>query len=665
MSNATLHQFVRRGRRFVGKVMTKGRRVSDMLAKPSEVDLLLGKLRQNAGQDGNLQGKVVIVTGSTRGIGRVIAEGFAARGARVVVNGRTQAAVDAVVHALRERGGDVLGVVADVAGEPGVAQLLANTVAHFGTVDVLINNAGVNGTTGKRAWEVGVAEFEKVLQTNLMGPIMCSAHVVDWMVRNGVAGRIINVSSGAGESALPRMGPYGVSKFGLEGLTKYLAADLDQSGITVVAVQPGSVRTDMTTDAFGWDQAQGLPDAEAVLPTFVFAATCPPYLVHGRSISVTRQIVDEFAEGRLASPVAALQPFVFQPLKKDGQVVPRTAPGIAVFDRAESQFGVAPEVTEVVAGFAATQPVHMYPDPSYTRLRTLLAREHGLPEACFVFGNGSSEIIARLITLLVKPGERVISNDPGWFGFNALVARVAAEQVRVPFILKGPANRSHHNLDGILRAIDGRTRLIYLISPSNPEGVPLRDAEFREFLAKVPLNIPVLVDEAYSEYASDPEMLNTAPLVMETDRTVIGLRTFSKFYGLAGMRVGYAYAKPEIANLIARLELPFNIAGIAEAAAAAALSATAFRADVARNIREQRALIETAFEDMRLDYVPGQSGMVLVERPVGDLMRIYAAFEKEGIYLSQGHFFDDKYMLFPVGTAAQNQRNLAVLKTLI
>ena len=636
-----------------------------MLAKPSEVDLLLGRMRQNAGKDGNLAGKVVIITGSTRGIGRAVAAGFATRGARVVVNGRTPAAVDTVVRALRDKGGDVFGVVADVAEEDGVKRLVAETLAHFGTVDILINNAGVNGSQNKRAWEVATGEFETVLRTNLMGPIMCSAHVVEWMIRNGVAGRIINVSSGAGETAAPRMGPYGVSKFGLEGLTKYMAIDLDRSGVTVMAVQPGSILTDMTTAAFGWDRAQDLPDAEAVVPTFVFAATCPSHLVHGRSISVTRQIVDSFAEGRLASPVAAVPPFVFQPLRKNGAVVSRTEPGITVFDRAESQFGAAPEVAQTMAAFAGTQPVHMYPDPRYSRLRLLVAQEHGLPEDCFVFGNGSSELIARLITLLVKPGERVISNDPGWFGFNALVARVAAEQVRVPFILKGPANRAHHNLEGILRAIDSRTRIVYLISPSNPEGVPLRDTEFQEFLAKVPTNVAVLVDEAYSEYASDPEMLNTASLVLGTDHMVIGLRTFSKFYGLAGMRVGYAYAKPEVANLIARLELPFNIAGIAEAAAAAALSATGFRAEVSKNIREQRAVLEAAFQEMRLDYVPGQSGMVLVERPVGDLMRIYAAFEKEGIYLSQGHFFDDKYMLFPVGTAMQNQRNLALLRTLI
>lgn len=663
MSSARLNLLVRRGRRLAGKVMTKGRRVSDLVAKPSEVDQLLARLQGSVNADRGLEGKVVIVTGSTRGIGRAVAEGFAARGARVVVNGRNQAAVDEVVRALAGR--DAFGVVADVSEEEGAKRLVEATVAHYGTIDILVNNAGVNGGLAKRVWEVPPSEFEHVLRVNLMGPMMCSARVIDWMVRNGVAGRVINVSSGAGESAMPQMGPYGVSKFGLEGLTKYLAADLGQSGITVVTVQPGSIRTDMTTAAFGWDRAQGLPDAEAVVPTFVFAATSPSHMVHGRAISVTRQIIDEFAEARLASPVAAVQPFVFQPLKRDGAVVPRTAPDIAVFDRAESQFGVAPEVKEAVASFAGRQPMQMYPDPRYTGLRTLLAREHALSEDSFVFGNGSSELISRLIALFVKPGERVISNDPGWFGFNALVARIAAEQVRVPFVLRGPSNRAHHNLDGMLAAIDSRTRMIYLISPSNPEGVPLRHAEFAEFLGKVPPNVAVLVDEAYIEYASDTDMLNTAAVIRDTDRTVIGLRTFSKFYGLAGMRVGYAYARPEIANLIARLELPFNIAGVSEAAATAALSATAFRAFVARNIREQRAVIEAAFDDMRLEYVPGQSGMILVERPVGDLMNIYKAFEKEGVYLSQGEFFDGKYMLFPIGTAVQNEKNLAILRRLI
>ena len=659
-------RFIRRGYRVAAKVMTKAKQITERLAKPDEIDLLLDEMRGKVEQSGNeIAGKVVVITGSTRGIGRAVAEGFAEKGASIVVNGRNAARVADTVAAIRSRGGTAEGAAVDVTSRAGAQRLLEDAIGAFGRVDVLINNAAVAGPTDKRAWQLSSREIEETIEIDLLGPFHCATTFVDWMIKNGVAGRVINVSSGAGETAVAKMAPYGIAKFGIEGLTKYLASDLGPGTVTVVTMQPGSILTDMTTEVFGWDRAQQLPPAEAVVPSFLFAATAPGEFVHGRAISVSRHGIDEFAEARLASPLAAVPPMRLQPIIFKGVPVDRESSEIVVFDRAENQFGMAPEAAQAIEAAGRRRRLQLYPDVNYSRLRRALAAEHDLSEDCFVVANGSSELIQRLLQIFVRPGEQTISNNPGWFGFDVFAARLGIDSVRVMFELAGPANRPHHSLEAMLRAIDVRTRLIYVINPSNPEGVPLRSEEFLAFLERVPVHIPVIVDEAYFEYADDPGIFNTARSITQTDRMLIGLRTFSKFYGLAGLRVGYGFARPEVANLLRRLELPFNISSVAEEAAVAALGARAFRERMHNSITQERQRIEQTLGDIRLDFIPSQTATMLVEAPGNDAARFYERYESEGIFLPRGLFFGNKYTLFPVGTEEQNIRNLAILRSLV
>jgi histidinol-phosphate aminotransferase len=413
-----------------------------------------------------------------------------------------------------------------------------------------------------------------------------------------------------------------------------------------------------------WDEAELLPPAECLVPAFEHAVLAPAHMVHGRIISTLRFLENSYAESVLASPASSARRIAYDPMRHRGVVVDRDPTAFTLMDRAENRYGPSPKAKAALAQALTPAYLTYYPDQDYNKLKQALAAELGLKAESFVIGNGSWELIARLVQEFVKPGEEVVSNNPGWFGFNLLCNRRNVALKRVPFHLTPGNELPHHNLEGILNAIGPQTRLIYLISPSNPEGITLKHEEFANFLAKVPRDLPVIVDEAYAEYASDPDMLNTPQMVATTDRTLVGLRTFSKFYGLAGMRIGYAFAKPEFAELLQRPGQIFNVSGLSEAAAVASLTDADHRAAVYRQATQERQRLFGALTELGIRHIPSQTPYVLVER-IAPLPKLIERFEEAGIYIPNFEFYDGEFIMLPIGTTDENNRNLGILKSLM
>jgi histidinol-phosphate aminotransferase len=655
--------FSRRVLRLAGKVAARLRRIASQLTRPDETELLLEKMKDFPQVHG-LSGKTVVITGSSRGVGLAVAREFARQGARVVLNGRNRSALDSAVAGIRAEGGNAVGVCADAASPEGAEKLVNEAVAAFGSIDVFVNNAATAGPVEKRVWEIGPQEIEEVLRTNLLGPFLCAAAAVGWMVRNGVKGRVINVSSGAAQAGNPGFSAYGVSKFGLEGLTQYLAADTGNSGIAVTSLMLGSLRTDMTRAAFPWEVHQALPPPETAVPAFVYVATAPSELVHGRVLAAWRLAKDAFAECMINGPLSEVPRLSFERLRYKGSPIERDSTEIAVMDRGENLYGASPAVEKAVRVAVEGSLLYQYPDFDYRRLRAALSRRLDLPGECFTFGNGSGELVERVLRVFVGPSEEVISNDPGWRVFERFCSMQGIVNRRVPFRVGGPSGRMSHNLKGVLDAIGHKTRLIYLINPSNPVGVGIEQDEFERFIGNVPTHIPVVIDEAYIEYADRPGLLRTHEVLSKTDRRVIGLRTFSKFYGLAGFRVGYGFAASDLVHLLDRLELPFNISTLSEVSAVAALEDDERNNFLRASIRKEHKRIGEACSRLGLEFIPSDSTMILIEIPVR-VDRFYEAFEERGYFLPKGQYFDGKFTLFPVATPEQNERSLEVLESLM
>ena len=391
------------------------------------------------------------------------------------------------------------------------------------------------------------------------------------------------------------------------------------------------------------------------MPAFWYAATADAKLLNGRVIAAWRYLMVRDAEAQIAAPMAAVERFRFVEQK-----VPDKIPldDRYILNRAENQFGMPDDVKAMLNGSALD--VSRYPDPDYGGLRQDLATKHELEPGCFSFGNGSAELVERVLRVFAKSGEAVLSNDPSWFMFDRFAYICGVRNDKAPF-LPSAVEGFDHNLDGMLASIRGDTRLIYLINPSNPVGVPILHEPFMRFLERVPPHIPVVVDEAYVDFADRADILDTARVVRETGHMVISLRTFSKFYGLAGMRVGYAFSTRETIDLLDRGELLFNISSLAAEIARVALHDAEHARRTFDNCASERRRVAAFLDGLGLAHVPTQSNLMLFEPPSAP-DTLFDRLQERGIVPARGVVLG-KYVLWPVGLRAQNDRFMDVVKS--
>jgi histidinol-phosphate aminotransferase len=574
---------------------------------------------------------VVVITGSTRGIGRAAARALAAGGARVVVNGRARAAVDAAVAALRAGGHDAIGVAADVASPDGARALVDGAVAAFGGVDVLINNAAI-----------GDGDFASVLAIDLAGAF----HVASAFLRaRPSGGRIVNISSGAAERPVAGAAAYAAAKAGLDALTRALAVDAPDTVVTGVRLGPH--RTMLARPHFERDRFEELPPPEEATAAICFAATGPSAHLHGRTLAAWRLGEEPLVEARLNQPLVGLAPLALC----DGD---RRRAGMVALDRADNPCGVAPSVRTAIARLAETPWLHDYPDPEQNALRTALAAHLGVPRESLSLGAGATELIERVITLFVQPHERAVACAPTWSYFERLCAARGVAQRRVPFVLDERAHAARFDVDAIARALDGTTRLVYLVSPSNPVGTALAGDELARLLARAPPQVTVVVDEAYVEFSDDER--GALAEVARGDERVVVVRTLSKFYALAGLRVGYAVAAPETARLLARGERPFAVGSVAAAAAIAALGDHGHAARTFANNRRERARLTALLDERGVGWLASQACFVLVAAP-----ELPAIAARDEVLLPRERFFEGRYVMVPIGLPEQNDRVMDLL----
>lgn len=653
-------KLMHRSRQIAAKSLRLGRRVVQDLRQPSDIETLIDSLPEIETAPAGLKDKVVLITGGTQGVGLVVARAFGERGAKIVINGRRPDAVETALANLTKAGISVAGITADAATAEGAQTVVDAAAQTFGTLDILINNAAVAGPM-EPALAVDANELDDAVRINLTGPMHCTRVATAYFLSQAKQGRVINLSSIATEGDYARMWPYSTTKAAIESFTRFAAIDLPQAEVVVTAMILPSVRTERKAQA-DWASAELLPPADILVPAFEYCATGPANQLHGRTLSAGRFITDTAAESRIAGVASVRQQLLYPELEIDGQQVDRDPAKMVLLDRAENQHGMSPKALVAISDSLTDHPPAFYPDERFKRLRSALAREHGLTPDHFALGPGSWELIARTLQLFVKPGEQVVSSGPGWFGFNLTCTRNGVAPTMVPFDRGETGNRPSHNLDQMLAAITPRTRMVYLISPSNPEGVTLQHAETVEFLQNLPPELPVMIDEAYAEFADDPNMVDVARLIRESDRSVIGLRTFSKFYAMAGMRVGYAMARPELADLIRRSEQIFSISHMAEVAAVAALEDQDHRISVFTSAKDARTKMHRGLTELGLGHISSQAPFVFADAPP-DFDGMISELGKDGIVVPPYTFGDGKSVMLPVGKPDQIDRILDAIRT--
>jgi len=315
----------------------------------------------------------------------------------------------------------------------------------------------------------------------------------------------------------------------------------------------------------------------------------------------------------------------------------------------ENAFGTSP--LAIAAAQEALGRSEMYPDGGCYRLREKLAKKWQLAPDQFVIGNGSNEILELLGHVFLRPGDEVVMGNPAFIVYKLVTLLFGAKPVEVPLI------DHRHDLDRLADAVTEKTRLVFVPSPNNPTGTANTEDELRAFARRMPEHVIVVFDEAYAEYLESPSDLR--PLISEGCK-VICLRTFSKIYGLAALRVGYGYASSELATLLNRVRQPFNINAIAQAAAVAALDDEAFVSKCReRNLAGLQQLV-VGFDAIGLTYVPSVANFVLTK--VGDGLQIFHELQTRGVIVRpMGPYGMPEWLRITVGSHQQNEMALREL----
>ena len=323
----------------------------------------------------------------------------------------------------------------------------------------------------------------------------------------------------------------------------------------------------------------------------------------------------------------------------------------------ENPFGTSPKALAAIR--AVLDDLNRYPDGGGFYLRREIADRQGVELEQVILGNGSTEIIEMLSKAYLTDGDEAILSEQSFIMYPIAVASVHGKAVMVP----ATAERCH-DVEAMARAVTPRTKLMYIANPSNPTGTYITRKQMDRFFELLPDNVLVVVDQAYHEYVDRPDYPDTLTDV-KAGRNVIVLRTLSKIYGLAGLRLGYGVTHSKVVETLNHVRSPFNTSNLAQAAGLAALDdnewAERCKAD---NIRELRFL-QTELRRRRIRFTQSVTNFVLVEFDA-DVKQLFLEFQKRGIIPRPvGGPGLSNCMRVSVGTRAENERFLAVLDELI
>ncbi len=321
----------------------------------------------------------------------------------------------------------------------------------------------------------------------------------------------------------------------------------------------------------------------------------------------------------------------------------------------ENPLGPPPKALEALR--AALAEVHRYPDGSGTLLRRALAARFGVRASQILLGNGSNELIDLLARTFVEPDDEIVFSQDAFIIYPMTARLCRARPVPTASV------EFRHDLDAMAARVGQRTRIVFLANPNNPTGTIFTRQEFERFLDKVPPHVLVVVDQAYREFVEDPDYPD-ASRYLDAHPGLVVLGTFSKAYGLAGLRIGYAIGPEPIIDALARVRAPFSVNRLAQAAALAALEDSEYIERSRRIVIEGRRYLRARLAELGLRVVPSQANFVLVD--VGDGSRVAQALLAEGVIVrAMGVYGLPSMIRITCGTPEENRRCVEVLERVI
>lgn len=319
----------------------------------------------------------------------------------------------------------------------------------------------------------------------------------------------------------------------------------------------------------------------------------------------------------------------------------------------ENPLGPSPLAVEAIKEFLPR--INFYPDGNCFYLKRDLAAKLGLAESNIILGNGADELITLVGAAYLNPGDDIIMAHPSFSEYDFSARLMDAEVVKIPL------RDYRHDLSAMAGAISGKTRVVFICNPNNPTGTIVTGDELEAFLKEVPPGILVVLDEAYKEYVTDPAYPDSLKF-LRGGYNVLILRTFSKIYGLAGLRIGYGLAGEEVIRDLNTVREPFNVNAVAQVAARAALKDE----DHVRRGREAneagKEYLYREFDRLGLFYVPTESNFIFVKTD-RDSRQLFRLLLFKGVIVRTGDIFGyPQFIRVSIGTGEQNARFIRALE---
>ena len=324
---------------------------------------------------------------------------------------------------------------------------------------------------------------------------------------------------------------------------------------------------------------------------------------------------------------------------------------------ASNENPLGPSPMALAAMQAAIHGVNRYPDGGSFYLREALAAAWNLPTDQIAVGSGSNDLIDVLCRIHLGPGDEAIMSHPAFVMFAVAVNVSGGTLVRVP------GKGLYHDPDAMLAAINDRTRLVYFSNPDNPTGTIVRRRAMDDYFRRVPPHITTILDEAYFEYVEDPDYPNGIDYLRRGHRVAV-LRTFSKIYALAGLRVGYGFFPPDLAGLVHRVRLPFNVTSVAQAAARASLEDAEQVTRSRELVRDGLAYFQRELPAFGIELTPSWANFVLAKFLRGSALDVARSLERHGVIIRPLTSFglSSEYARISVGSRLENERLVEALR---
>jgi len=322
----------------------------------------------------------------------------------------------------------------------------------------------------------------------------------------------------------------------------------------------------------------------------------------------------------------------------------------------ESSLGPSPRALEALK--KALPGIHRYPDGSCYYLKNKAAQKLGVSTENLLFGNGSNELIELLMRTYLRPGDKVIYGEPSFIVYKLVSLAMDVKGVGIPL------KNLTHDLPAMAQAVDEHTKMVFVNNPNNPTGTMVNHREVMRFLEEIPRDVIVVFDEAYIEFVENKDFPQLIPLVLKEKRPLVLMRTFSKIYGLAGLRIGYGIAPTQIVDHMNRVRQPFNVNLLAQVAAMAALDDQEHVERTRQMVQEGKRYLYGELDRLGIEYVPSETNFFLIK--LGEGENVFHALLKKGVIVrNMAGYGLPQYIRITIGTQEENAIFLEALKEVL